>query len=180
MRSVLFGSLLSGLLLSSFQAITPAPQTGRVVRVVDADTYDVLLGGQTQRVRLLHVDAPELTQPFGRAAADSVRRLLPVGQLVTLTPQGPDLYGRTLAAVRVPLTATGPACRLDSVLVVRGWAWATGATRAATPRWAAQQTAAQRAGRGLWKCGTDEPVPPYLWRAFNAKLKQRYRGGCNW
>ena len=174
-------ALFGGLLLSSFQAAVPASgQAGRVVRVVDADTYDVLLGGQVQRVRLLHVDAPELTQPFGRQAADSVRRLLPTGQLVTLTVQGKDRYGRTLATVRGPLGPAGPGGRLDSVLVVRGWAWAMGPTHAATPQWAAQQRAAQWAGRGLWKCGTQEPVPPYLWRAFDAKMKQRYRGGCTW
>ena len=43
----------------------PAVESGRVVRVVDGDTYDMLAGGTVYRVRLLGVDAPEPDQPFG-------------------------------------------------------------------------------------------------------------------
>lgn len=67
-----------------------------MTRVVDGDTYDVLAAGVVRRVRLLGVDAPELDQPFGRQAADSVARLLPVGQPVLLGRVGLGLYGRTL------------------------------------------------------------------------------------
>lgn len=68
-------------------------ESGRVVRVVDGDTYDVLAGGITHRVRLLGVDAPERDQPFGKQATDSVARLLRPAQLVLLTRHGVDLYG---------------------------------------------------------------------------------------
>lgn len=43
----------------------PPEEAGRVVRVVDADTYDVLAGGVTYRVRLLGVDARSQTSPTG-------------------------------------------------------------------------------------------------------------------
>ena len=95
-----------------------------------------------------------------------------------LTRQGADLYGRTLATVRLPV-AGGPALALDSLLVVRGWAWAFDPKRVVAGR-AAQQTAAQRAGRGLWKCGVSQAVPPKLWRSFNSEFKRRYRVGCTW
>ena len=101
----------------------PKQETGRVVRVVDGDTYDVLAGGVVYRVRLLGVDAPEPDQPFGHQAGDSVARLLQPERPVLLGRRGVDLYGRTLATVRLPV-AGGPALALDSLLVVRGWAWA--------------------------------------------------------
>ena len=99
----------------------PKQEAGRVVRVVDGDTYDVLAGGVVYRVRLLGVDAPEPDQPFGHQAGDSVARLLQPERPVLLGRRGVDLYGRTLATVRLPV-AGGPALALDSMLVVLGWA----------------------------------------------------------
>ena len=85
----------------------PKEETGRVVRVVDGDTYDVLAGSVVYRVRMLGVDAPEPDQPFGHQAADSVARLLETKRKVLLTRQGADLYGRTLASVRLPVAGPG-------------------------------------------------------------------------
>ena len=156
----------------------PKEETGRVVRVVDGDTYDVLAGGVVYRVRLLGVDAPEQDQPFGHQAADSVARLLGTKRKVLLTRQGADLYGRTLASVRLPV-ASGPALALDSLLVVRGWAWAWDPKYRVAGR-SAQQATAVVAGRGLWKCGAVGVLTPRQWRQFNYKNKRRYGVGCTW
>ncbi|MCI1188713.1 thermonuclease family protein [Hymenobacter sp. DH14] len=156
----------------------PKEEVSRVVRVVDGDTYDVLTGSTIYRVRLLGVDAPEQDQPFGHQAADSVARLLGAKQLVLLTQQGVDLYGRTLASVRLPVGG-GPALALDSLLVVRGWAWAWDPKHRVAGR-SAQQTAAVAARRGLWKCGAPGVLTPRQWRQFNYKNKRRYGVGCTW
>ena len=156
----------------------PKEETGRVVRVVDGDTYDVLARSVVYRVRLLGVDAPEPDQPFGHQAADSVARLLGTKRKVLLTRQGADLYGRTLASVRLPV-AGGPALALDSLLVVRGWAWAWDPKHRVAGR-AAQQVAAVTARRGLWKCGAVGVLTPRQWRQFNYKNKRRYGVGCTW
>lgn len=153
-------------------------ETGRVLRVVDGDTYDVLAGGITHRVRLLGVDAPELGQPYGKQAADSVARLLQPAQLVLLTRQGVDLYGRVLGAVRLPV-AGKPALALDSLLVVGGWAWAWDPKHKVAGR-AAQQATALEGRRGLWKCGAVGVLTPQQWRRFNYKNKRRYGVGCTW
>ena len=155
-----------------------AAETGWVVRVVDGDTYDVLDGGITHRVRLLGVDAPERDQPFGKQAADSVARLLRPAQLVLLTRHGVDLYGRELGAVRL-VVAGKPALALDSLLVVRGWAWAWDPKHKVAGR-AAQQASAQEKRRGLWKCGAVGVLTPQQWRRFNYKNKRRYGVGCTW
>lgn len=159
-----------------------AAEAARVVRVIDGDTYIVLSGSSTYRLRLLGVDAPEAGQPFGAQATDSVARLLAPGRVVLVARAGMDLYGRTLGAVLLPtstVAAAGRAVPLDSLLVVRGWAWAFDPNRTVAGR-AQQQVAAQRAGRGLWKCGTAQAVPPKLWRSFNAQIKRRYQGTCSW
>ena len=156
----------------------PKQEAGRVVRVVDGDTYDVLAGGVVYRVRLLGVDAPEPDQPFGHQAGDSVSRLLKSERPVLLGRRGVDLYGRTLTTVRLPV-AGGPALALDSLLVVRGWAWAWDPKHRVAGR-AAQQAAAVAARRGLWKCGAVGVLTPRQWRQFNYKNKRRYGVGCTW
>lgn len=166
-----------------------AAEAARVVRVIDADTYILLSGATTYRLRLLGVDAPEHDQDFGPQATDSVRRLLAPGRVVLVAKAGLDLYGRTLGAVLLPtatlaaaaatLAAAGRPVPLDSLLVVRGWAWAYDPNHPVAGR-AAQQAAAQRAGRGLWRCGAPAAVPPKLWRSFDVPNKRRYRGGCAW
>ncbi|GAA3959224.1 hypothetical protein GCM10022407_02980 [Hymenobacter antarcticus] len=159
-----------------------AAEAARVVRVIDADTYIMLSGSTTYRLRLLGVDAPEQDQAFGPQATDSVARLLTPGRVVLVARAGLDLYGRTLGAVLLPtatVAAAGRSVPLDSLLVVRGWAWAFDPNRMVAER-AAQQIVAQRAGRGLWKCGVSQAVPPKLWRSFNSEIKRRYRVGCTW
>ncbi|MDJ0364870.1 thermonuclease family protein [Hymenobacter sp. H14-R3] len=149
-------------------------EMARVTRVVDGDTYEVLAGGQVLRVRLLGVDAPEHDQAFGPQATDSATALLR-GRLVRLQRHGTDLYGRTLGKLRLAESAGA----VDSLLVVRGWAWAFDPSHVAAAR-LPQQAAAQRAGRGLWKCGVDGTLPPKVWRGFTAQIKRRYGVGCTW
>ena len=109
-------------------------------------------------------------------------RLLGPQRLVLLTRRGLDLYGRTLATVRLPVT-NGPAVALDSMLVVRGWAWAWDSKRRVAGR-ASQQTAAvagRLPQRGLlWKCGAVGVLTPKQWRKFNYQNKRRYGVGCTW
>lgn len=161
------------------------PEYGSVRRVLDADTYEVLVPGGLVRVRLRGVDAPELSQPFGKLAADSVGWLLR-GRVLEVERLGADGYGRTLAGLRVGV-AVGPLAgpfgrrwlRVDSVLVAQGWAWAY-KPGTSPPRWAMLQQSAQTKRLGLWKCGLASPVRPGVWRAMNKLEKLRSWGGCSW
>ncbi|WBO84501.1 thermonuclease family protein [Hymenobacter yonginensis] len=149
-------------------------------RVLDGDTYEVLLPAGLVRVRLRAVDAPELGQPFGRAAADSVAGLLR-GRLLEVDRGPADRYGRTLAGLRVSVLMAGGRrrwLRVDSLLVARGWGWAYEPDRT-TPRWAVLQQTAQHKYRGLWRCGTATAVRPGVWRAYNKQEKARAWVGCS-
>lgn len=85
-----YTSITSTLLLTLLLAPVPVVAlaqtlTGRVISVGDGDTLRVATGGKTVTVRLACVDAPETAQaPFGKAATDRLRQLLPPGQQVTL------------------------------------------------------------------------------------------------
>ncbi|WP_310391300.1 thermonuclease family protein [Hymenobacter sp.] len=173
------GALVAGCLSGQRETGAPLSMT---VRAIDAHTYVMLSGTTTYRLRLLGADAPEQDQAFGLQATDSVARLLAPGRVVMVAKAGLDLYGRTLGAVLLPVATVAAAGRpvpLDSLMVVCSWAWASDPDRKAAAR-AAQQTAAQRAGRGLWKCGVSQAVPPKLWRSFDSEIKRRYRVGCTW
>lgn len=156
--------------------VSPIWQLVRVERVMDAYTYEVATAGGRAKVRLLGADAPEADQPFGPEATALVGALLR-RQYVWVQVKGRDLYGRYLAAGRLRPAAFSPTglVALDSVLVVRGWAWAYEPDRA-TARRLAEQQLAQTAGRGLWQC--PQPMEPRLWRGLDTETKRRNRDGC--
>ncbi|MBD2768479.1 thermonuclease family protein [Hymenobacter sp. BT664] len=152
----------------------------KVVRVLDADTYSVQMVAGVATVRLVGVDAPEAGQPFGRQATDSVRARV-LGKYVLVRAEGLDAYRRNLGQVKLQPVAFGPAraVALDSLLVVRGWAWAY-APGGAAPARAGQELLARNAGRGLWKCGTAEPIRPAIWRVYTKQEKLLHWGACAW
>jgi len=90
---------------------TPSIQTTtlyNVVKVVDGDTIDVNIDGETKRLRLIGINTPETVDPrtavqcFGKEASDKAKELL-TGKKVSLeadTTQGElDKYSRLLRYV---------------------------------------------------------------------------------
>lgn len=131
-----------------------------VVRVVDGDTLVARLGGRDENVRLLGIDTPETHKPdtpvecFGREASERLRALLPEGASVRLVRdvETRDRFGRLLAYVYRDTDGLF----VDLAMVSDGYA----GTLAIPPNLAhkgeldAAVTAAQVAGRGLWRtCG---------------------------
>jgi endonuclease YncB( thermonuclease family) len=77
-------------------------ETGTVVRVVDGDTIDVSINGQTYRVRYIGMNTPETNEPCGSEATDYNAGLVS-GQTVTLVKDTSetDRYDRLLRYVYV-------------------------------------------------------------------------------
>lgn len=143
----------------------------QVVYVVDGDTVDVQMGGDTFRVRLIGIDAPEDTTTvdcYGPEATKHLRDLLddhPV--LIELDPtQGTwdettktrvDRYGRTLAYLWLDVTT-----QVNAEMVADGFAreYTYGQVPYAhQAQIQAREDAAQAAGAGLWSTDTCDGQP---------------------
>lgn len=98
----------------------------KVLRVIDADTLDVLidLGFDvwiTQRVRLIGINTAEKNTEFGKLAIEYVKNVLHEGDSVILQSQKEnekEKYGRYLARVLFPQSRQ---C-LNDTLIAMGYA----------------------------------------------------------
>ena len=87
-----------------------------VIKVIDGDTYKILLAGEVQHVRLKNVDAQKLKQFFWETAKNTVKALID-GHVVAVQVTGTDLYGRLIATIKIK------GRRLGSLIVRKGLAW---------------------------------------------------------
>lgn len=134
--------------LAAYLDPAPAPLEGRA-QASDGDSFR--LGAE--RVRLLGIDAPELSQtcqdeagadwPCGAAARDYMASLLRQGE-VDCRPQEHDQYGRWLS------DCTVDGRDLAASMVSEGLALSSGGYQA-------QEQAAKRARRGIWRGEFDSP-----------------------
>ena len=146
-------------------AAPPTTYTGMVTAVHDGDSLTATVNGETWKVRLSDIDAPELAvgfkaaQPYSSTAAGVLDDLV-LRKEVTLSVQSkPDEHGRKLARAFVD------GVDVNLRMVETGAAWwypqfAHGKENRAALK--AAQEKAQADKVGLWKL--DGPVPPWDWR----------------
>lgn len=144
--------------------ITPAfadPITARVVGVHDGDTITVLTPEKRQiKIRLAEIDAPELSQPYGKKAKQLLS-LMVFGKDVSFTPLTTDKYGRTVARVYQGQND------INLAMVQTGAAWAYRKYLTDTAFLEAE-TEARKTGTGLWALQPDQVTPPWEWRRAKA------------
>jgi endonuclease YncB( thermonuclease family) len=134
---------------SAVRAAGAAGQTavvlaGKVTRVVDGDTIDVLLASGFIRVRFHGIDAPESNQPGGSAASSWLRQQLR-DQQVLLEPVSQDQYDRVVAVVFLQDR------NINRELVRQGHAWAYRRYMRRSDRELCQlEDRARRERTGLW------------------------------
>jgi endonuclease YncB( thermonuclease family) len=157
LRRLLSAALLSVLVAPAAVQVEPGQSFNvRVTAVTDGDTYDVRRpDGQILTVRLHRVDAPETSQPYGRAATRSARRYVG-GKNVSITIEDIGRYGRAAASVEVQGGSLGHMLVRDGL----GWHYDNYAPNATELARLEQQ--ARNADRGLWS--QVAPVPPWEWR----------------
>lgn len=142
--------------------LTPSSTSthGTVISITDGDTLTVACDGIPEKIRLVDVDAPEKSQPFGRAAKKYLSDLAYMHE-VTIVRRGRDRYGRTLATVTL---ADGRSPRqlmpgsehqisahqsVNAALLEAGYAWVYRG-KAKDPEFHTLEASARAAHRGLW------------------------------
>lgn len=171
-RATLSVALLAscGWLLAGCPSAAPvddaAPDQGVVEFVIDGDTVDLLIAGESERVRLIGIDTPESVsrdvpvQCFGPEAADALTGLLPPGAPVRIErdEEARDRFGRLLLYVY----------RADDHLFVNEWLVAEGfadvlffdPNTTFEASFTRLRNDARAAGLGLWGVcdGPDQPL----------------------
>ncbi len=123
--------------------------TGVIEYVQDGDTIKI----NGERIRLEGIDAPELSQAYGRKAQEFLADI--EGKRATVIYDERDRYGRILGTVYYLGTD------LNRLMIERGFAWHYVAY-SDDPELAAAEREARREKRGLWE--QVSPVPPWKYR----------------
>ncbi len=121
------------------------------VRVSDGDTININVNGETKKVRLLGIDAPELKQSFGAESQEYLSGLI-LNKRITVKGNAEDKYGRLLGTVYL----NGE--NINLTMIRQGMAWDFKQYNAGREYTAAEEEAVA-ARRGLWS----DPAPLAPW-----------------
>lgn len=147
--------------------------TGKVVRVSDGDTVNLLVENKQERIRLASIDAPETAhgssqpgQPFGEASRKNLAEYV-AGKTLTVVCFEKDHYDRHICDIPVNGTTA------NRLQVEQGYAWANQQAKGKYLRDKALvdlEKSARQKKLGLWA----EPgaVAPWEWRVECWKNKK--------
>jgi micrococcal nuclease len=157
MKLILFTFLL---LFSSRGSLLQSPvnnheQTGKVIKIVDGDTFDLLTKEKnTLRIRMNGIDCPERRQDFYQSAKNALAGYI-FNKEVTLFITGRDRNKRAIATVYY----NGENVNLS--MIKNGYAWHYKKYSTDTTYAKAEQEA-RLARKGLWRM--NNPVAPWDFR----------------
>ena len=135
----------------------------RVTRVLDGDTVSVIVLNNDSfripiRVRLAFIDAPELTQDYGRDSAEFLRQLTRNKSLLMIVTKGQDRYGRV-----VGILSEGDGPSINRQMVSAGWAYYYIYDDGRDGRVERAEEEARARGGGMWASG-DPGARPWEYR----------------
>lgn len=128
---------------------------GKAVRIVDGDTFDLLVDKTTHRIRLAGIDAPEKSQDFGTAAKQLLGTLC-AGETVTVVVTDTDRNKRKIGEVY-----TAKKVWINKEMVAKGMAWHF-VKYSTNKELAAAEQLARKQKIGLWSLSNH--VAPWEWR----------------
>lgn len=127
-----------------------------VVGVIDGDTIDVLVEGETRRIRLFGIDTPERGQPWATKSKQALSKRV-YRKEVRINEVTIDRYGRTVGEVYADNVCVG--CEL----VRDGHAWVYRRFTDDAVLLSLEEEA-REARRGLWGLPESDRLPPWEWR----------------
>jgi endonuclease YncB( thermonuclease family) len=136
--------------------------SGRVVKILDGDTYDLLPDNKTTiRIRMEGIDAPEKSMPFGKKAKEYLGDLCQE-QTIHVQETGKDANGRILG-----FSYLEDGRELGTEMLKAGLAWHYKHYNS-SPELAALEANAKQEKLGLW---IEQPyiLPPWTVRRLNKK-----------
>ncbi|MDF7667540.1 thermonuclease family protein [Orbaceae bacterium ESL0727] len=141
---------------------------GKVVKIVDGDTIDVLTPEyQKIRVRLNDIDAPERSQAYGKQAQKQLANFI-AGKQVFVQENKKDIYQRTLGTIFYNNT------NINAKMVETGYAWAYRYKNIANNQNMVElETIAKENKRGLWQ--DRQPIAPWDYRHNKKRNNDRYK-----
>lgn len=130
---------------------------GRVVRVLDGDTVEILTPEKKSlRIRMSDIDAPEKNEPFGMKSKQMLSDLI-FGKDVSVTRLKIEKYGRTIGRIHLGNT------NINLEMAKKGGAWAY--RQYLTDNAVAEaEDEARKKKLGLWSLQADQIIAPWDWR----------------
>ncbi|MFM2408466.1 MAG: hypothetical protein RL358_1208 [Pseudomonadota bacterium] len=147
-------ALLLGALLLFATSATSATFNAKVIAVLDGDTVLIKRQAGVLKVRLVEIDAPEKSQPFGASSQQSLAGMV-LGKQVQFTSQAFDQYERMIAHLNVN------GLDVNAEQIKRGMAWEYSHFHS-NHALVALEVEARAAPRGLWAMSA--PIAPWDWR----------------
>ena len=151
LSSSLNNNMLSNLNLTHFlpqnTTLTYSNIQGRVLRVIDGDTIELLVKQEDIKqspkikVRLFGIDAPEKKQAFGKEAKEYLSSLI-LDKEITLIINDKDKYQRTIGTILLNDKD------INKEMVKNGYAWAY---ESYSTKYLTEQADAQMFKLGLWQ-----------------------------
>lgn len=129
---------------------------GKVVKVLDGDSINIIQQGKEVRVRLAEIDAPEHGQAFAKKSKQALEKYV-AGKYVSVEEFDRDQYGRIVGHVYIKDNW------INGALVRDGYAYVY--TRyAVSKKLYEYEGQAERNKLGVWKLPKSERIMPWVWR----------------
>jgi micrococcal nuclease len=143
--------------------VLPGDTVGLIVKIVDGDTYDILVDRKTYRIRMNGIDAPERGQPFYQKAKDYLGSLC-FQRNIKVVKIDLDRHDRTIAE-----SLLDDSVNLSYEMVKAGFAWHY-KQYSSDQNLADLENNARKNRLGLW--ADDNPKPPWEIRAHRRSGKK--------
>lgn len=147
----------------SASVVTAEEIVGKVVSVIDGNTFELQVEGDLYEIILYGIDCPDLGQPYAEEAKVLLEKII-LKKTLTVTIEGKNRYGVRMGTLLVK-NKIDP--RND--LLENGLAW-TAERNALEDLEKLRQNARDRKV-GIWT--QEDPVPPWIYRRTQSMLRPK-------